>query len=95
MVVINEKFDSPDPDQNNVLRYLERLPMSTRRNIFVALVTERFRTMDNMSAFVKSVNVVINVESMDDFGKILRRAVKDNISFYRIYKEAMIRAGKT
>jgi CheY-like chemotaxis protein len=95
MVVINETFDSPDPDQNNILRYLERLPMATRRNMFVALLSERFRTMDNMSAFVKSVNVVINLESLDDFDKILNRAVKDNIAFYKIYKEAMIRAGKT
>ncbi|MCK7504192.1 MAG: hypothetical protein MZV70_08905 [Desulfobacterales bacterium] len=30
--------------------------MSVRRNIFVAMITSRHRTMDNMTAFMKSVN---------------------------------------
>jgi len=39
MVVLNERFGTRDPDMNNVLKYLDRLNMSIRRNIFVTLVT--------------------------------------------------------
>jgi predicted Zn finger-like uncharacterized protein len=38
LVVIDERFDAADPDRNSVLRYFERMPMSARRNIFVALI---------------------------------------------------------
>ena len=94
LVVINERFDTPDPDRNNVMRYLERLPMSTRRNMFVALISDRFRTMDTMAAFHKSVNLVINVDNLDDLGKVLKRGVSDNANFYRVFKEATVRAGR-
>jgi len=94
LVVINERFDTPDPDRNNILRHLERLPMVTRRNMFVALISDRFRTMDNMAAFHKSVNVVVNLDSLDECSKILQRAVKDNDDFYRVFKEGLKRAGR-
>lgn len=95
MVVINELFDTTNPDLNNVLRYLDQLPMYTRRNMFVALVTDRFRTNDNMAAFNKSVNLVLNLKNVDDSEKILKRAVADNTAFYRVYKETLIKFGRT
>jgi predicted Zn finger-like uncharacterized protein len=94
VIVLNEKFDNPNPDANPVIMNLERMQMSIRRNIFVALLSERFRTMDNMTAFQKSVNMIINTRNMDDFGKIFSRGVSDNEYFYRIFKESMKKAGK-
>ncbi|MBL7178961.1 MAG: zinc-ribbon domain-containing protein [Pseudomonadota bacterium] len=94
IVMLNERFDSPNPDMNNVLRYLDQLPMSTRRHIFVALFTERFRTMDNMVAFNKSVNIVVNLKNIDDFEKILRRGVADYEAFYRVFKQSLTKIGK-
>ena len=94
MVVLNERFDTPNPDMNNVLRYLDQLPMSTRRNMFVALITDRFRTMDNMATFNKSVNLVINLKNVDDCEKILKRAVADNAAFYKVFKETLIKFGR-
>jgi len=94
MVVLNERFDTPNPDMNNVLRYLDQLPMTTRRNIFVALVTDRFRTMDDMATFNKSVNLVVNLKNVDDCEKVLKRAVADNMAFYRVFKETLIKFGR-
>ena len=94
LVVINERFDTPDPDRNNVLRYLERLPMNTRRNMFVALITDRFRTMDNMAAFHKSVNLVVNVDNLDELDKVIKRGVSESEAFFRVYKEGLVRAGR-
>jgi hypothetical protein len=74
LVVLNKVFSSENPDENNVMKYLERLPMATRRKIFVVLATNRFRTMDNMAAFNKSVNIVVNTKSIDEIGKIIKRA---------------------
>lgn len=94
MVVVNENFDSPAPDRNDVLAYLETLAMSTRRQIFVALVSDKYRTGDNMAAFNKSVNVVINPKNIDDVGTILQGAVAENAAFYRVMKETLKKMGR-
>jgi predicted Zn finger-like uncharacterized protein len=94
LVVINERFDAPDPDRNSVLRYLERLGMNIRRNIFVVLLSDRFRTMDNMAAFHKSVNLVIHLGDLDQLAKILKRGFSDHRHFYRAFHEAMTKAGR-
>jgi CheY-like chemotaxis protein len=94
MVVVNENFDPSTPDRNDVLAYLETLAMSTRRRIFVALVSGKYRTSDNMAAFNKSVNVVINPKNIDDVGTILHGAVADNAAFYRVMKETLQKMGR-
>jgi predicted Zn finger-like uncharacterized protein len=94
LIVVNENFDTKNPDANGVLIYLERLQMSTRRNIFVAMVSNRYRTMDNMMAFHASVNLIINIKNIEDIGKILGRGITDTELFYRIYKESLKDAGR-
>ena len=94
MVVLNEKFDTQDPDNNNVLKYLQQMSMDIRRNIFVALITDRFRTMDNMAAFHKSINMVINLKNINEIEKILKSGVADGAVFYRVFKEVLAKTGK-
>ena len=94
LIVVDENFDTKNPDANGVLIYLERLQMSTRRNIFVAMVSNRYRTMDNMMAFHASVNLVINIKNIEDIGKILGRGITDTELFYRIYKETLKESGR-
>jgi predicted Zn finger-like uncharacterized protein len=89
LIVVNEYFDAKNPDANGVLIYLERLNMVVRRNIFVAMITRRFRTMDQMTAFQKSVNMVVNVDNISDFDKILRRGLADFGLFYQGYKDCL------
>lgn len=90
LIVVNEHFDAALPDANGILIYLERLTMAARRHIFVALVSNRFRTMDHMAAFQKSVNMVVNLNNIDDFDKILQRRLADNDLFFRILKERLL-----
>jgi predicted Zn finger-like uncharacterized protein len=94
LVVLNEHFDASDPDRNNVLQYLERMPMATRRDTFVVLITKRFRTMDNMAAFRKSVNLVVNVANLDALVRILKRGISDHQNFYRPFREGLVRIGR-
>jgi phage-related protein len=94
MVVINERFGTQNPDMNPVLNYLNRLNMSIRRNMFVTLITNRFRTMDNMAAFNKSVNLIVNLKNIDEIEKILKRGISDHDAFYRVFKRALIKTGR-
>jgi CheY-like chemotaxis protein/DNA-directed RNA polymerase subunit RPC12/RpoP len=94
IVVVDEDFDTDTPEANGVLIYLERLGMSVRRNIFVALVSSRHRTMDNMMAFLKSVNLIVNSKNIEDFPKILSRGLTDHLTFYRVFREKLKETGR-
>ena len=94
LFVINELFDTDNPESNGVLLYIERLSMGVRRNMFVALISNRFRTMDNMMALNKSVNLIINIKNIDDIGKILSRGITDNEFFYRIFQGTLREVGR-
>lgn len=89
LIVVNEMFNTNTADSNGVLVFLERLPMSTRRNIFVCLIGGRYRTMDHMMAFNKSVNMIVNTKNLDEFGKVLSTGLTDNDIFYRIYRDTL------
>ncbi|MCX5819167.1 MAG: hypothetical protein NT047_04575 [Deltaproteobacteria bacterium] len=94
VVVLNELFDTANPETNDLLQYLENLNMTMRRRIFVALVSEKYRTMDNMAAFNRSVNIVINLKSIGDAGKIVKQGVADNRAFYHVFQETLQKMGK-
>ncbi len=94
VVVVNEEFDTHTPEANGVLIYLERMAMNTRRNMFVTLVSNRHRTMDNMTALMKSVNLIVNTKNIDDFGKILNRGLTEHLAFYRIHREKQKETGR-
>jgi hypothetical protein len=94
VVILNENFDTENPDANIILNSLANYNVGTRRQIFVALLSSRFRTMDNLIALNKSVNVIINMKNIDDIGTILKRSLVDNAAFYHVFKEALKRRGR-
>jgi predicted Zn finger-like uncharacterized protein len=94
LILVNENFDTANPEENAVLLYLERQPMSVRRYIFVVLISDRFRTMDNMMAFNKSVNMIINTKNISDIEKILKRGIADNDFSYRVFKDTLKETGR-
>jgi DNA-binding NtrC family response regulator len=94
VLVVNEDFDTDTPEANGVLIYLERLSMSVRRAMFVVLMSGRYRTMDNMTAFLKSVNLVVNNNNAEDFGKILGRGLTEHLTFYRVFREKLKETGR-
>jgi predicted Zn finger-like uncharacterized protein len=93
LIVVNENFDTKNPESNGVLIYLERLSMAVRRKIFVAMISSRYRTMDNMMAFHASVNLIINIKNIEDIGKILSRGITDTEMFYSVHKETLKETG--
>jgi ActR/RegA family two-component response regulator len=94
VVVVDELFDAANPEANEVLMYLQGQNMATRRRFFVALTGRGFATADNMVAFSKSVNIVINTENIDETGELIRQAVADNAAFYHVFNETLVKVGK-
>jgi len=94
VIVLNEEFAGSTPEDNAVLHTIHPMPMTVRRYIFVVLLGKKFRTLDNMMAFAKSVNVVINISDLPNIKGILRRSIADNDQFYKVFKEALREAGR-
>jgi CheY-like chemotaxis protein len=94
LIVLNERFDTANPDVNGILIYLNRLVMAERRRITLFLLTDRYRTMDTMEAFHRSANAVVNVKDIDKIDTILQKGLNDTGMFYKIFKEYLIQAGK-
>jgi predicted Zn finger-like uncharacterized protein len=94
LIIVNEKFESTEVDSNPVLQYLSQLPIVVRRKIFVVLFGKGFRTMDNMMAFNKSVNLVVNLKDLDDMEKILKGALKEHAIFYEVFMDCLKKTGR-
>jgi predicted Zn finger-like uncharacterized protein len=94
LIILADGFDNQPLDHSVIVNYLNRLSMSVRRKIFLALVSDQFKTMDNMMAFAMSANVVINTKDLQKLHLILKKAVSENERFYKVFMDTMIETGK-
>ena len=92
VILLDEAFGGTPPSP--VARYLEELTMSIRREMFVVLIGQRFRTSDQMQAFVHSVDLVLHPTDLNQLPTLLRRDLAAREQFYRILNECLIAAGK-
>jgi hypothetical protein len=94
MVVLADGFDSQDISYSPVMNYLNRLPMSTRRKIFVVLTGDRFKTLDEMMAFALSANSVVNTKDLERLSLILKKGLAENEKFYKVLMDTLAEVGK-
>lgn len=94
LVILAEDFAGSSPENNSILKYIQPMPMTTRRNMFVALLGNNYSTMDNMTAFTLSVNVVINFKNMENLATILKKSISDYYTFYKVFNETLVAVGK-
>jgi predicted Zn finger-like uncharacterized protein len=94
LIILADGFDSQPLDHSVIVNYLNRLSMPVRRRIFLALISENFKTMDNMMAFAMSANVVINSKDTEKLHLILKKAVSENERFYKVFVDTLVETGK-
>jgi ActR/RegA family two-component response regulator len=94
IVVVDESYEGSSPHDHPVLNALQWMPMTTRRYMFVALLGGDVKTLDNMMAFAKSVNLVVHYNDVPQIKAALQRAVADNDQFYRVFRQVLQEAGK-
>ena len=94
LVLVSDRFDGIGPAQSPVLQYLNHLSMSIRRRMFVVLVGDSLNTMDNMTAFTMSANLVVNRRDLDKLTGILKNAIADNEKFYKVFMDTLVETGK-
>lgn len=93
-VALNENFGDVTLGKSPIYQSIIETPMVLRRNIFVALMGPKFKTLNNMEAFANSVNVVINENDIGKLADILKKSVSENDIFYKVFKETLQTSGK-
>ena len=89
VVVVYEKFKGASAGENPILRRDGAKASPLRREHFVVLLTEQMPTNDAMSAFVQSVDLILNVNDIANFKPVLRRGVAQHHDLYLPFHEAM------
>ena len=85
-VAVQEDFAGSTLKSNAVINYLAPLPMPQRRNSFICLIGDSFKTLDAMQAFTQSVNVVVNPSDLPNLTAILKKGLSEFEMMYRIYR---------
>jgi len=94
LIILSDLFDSTPLQQSPILQFLNHLSMSVRRKMFVLLLSDAFRTLDHMTAFAMSANLVANWKDLDKLFNILERALLDNEKFYKVFMDTLKETGK-
>ncbi len=89
VVVIYENFKGTSPGENPILLEMVKRPSRLRRESFLVLLTHRCQTNDAMSAFVQSVDQILNVADIANFKPVLRRGVVQHRDLYMPFQEAL------
>ena len=88
-IMLQETFAGSTLKTNTVLRFLASLPMAQRRNSFICLIGESFKTLDAMQAFAQSVHVVVNPSDMPNLTAILKKGLAEFEMMYRVYRVSL------
>ena len=94
LIILSEGFGGQNLEGSPITHYLNHLSMSVRRKIFLALVSDKFKTMDNMMAFTLSANLVIHPADLSKLRLILNKAIPDHEKFYKIFMDTLKETGK-
>ena len=94
IVVLEESFGGVTMGSSPIYKHIIEMPMVDRRNIFVVLVGEKFRSTNNMEAFTYSVNLVVNPKDFGKVGMILKKAMIENEAFYKAFTDLGKELGK-
>ena len=94
MILLHETYDNYTDGIHPVHQVLEHMNMSTRRYIYFALFGDKLKTMDEMTAFQLSANIVVSTQDKDNFSKILHKGLLIYQRFYHIYFEVARELGK-
>ena len=89
VVIVYENFKGSTVQTNPILGDLYKRPGHQRRDHFVVLLSHRYATNDAMSAFVQSVDQIVNVADLANFKPVLRRCVAQHRELYQAFQETL------
>jgi len=89
VIVIYENFKGSTLETNPIMCEMAKRPDAQRRDHVVVLLSHRYATNDAMSAFVHSVDLIINIADLANFKPVLRRGAIQHRELYQSFKEML------
>ena len=89
VVVVYKNFKNSNAQSNPILRAMTRRPGTERRQHFLVLLSTQYPTNDAMSAFVQSVDQIVNIADLANFKPVLRRGVAQHRELYSSFNETL------
>ncbi len=94
LMILAEGFDGQEIAGGPIINYLNHMSMSSRRNIFLTLIGDKYKTMDEMMAYALSANMVVNTKDLGSFSALLKRGIMDYKKFYKVFFDILEEEGK-
>ena len=94
LLILADGFDGQEIFGGPIMNYLNHMSMSGRRSIFVTLIGDRYKTMDEMMAYAISANMVINPKDLGSFSTLLKRGLLEYQRFYKVFLDTLEEEGK-
>ena len=82
LLVVLDRATAPPCDP---LEALYGLPLTVRRDVFVALLADNVRSLDGQTAFYLQVNCLISTQELPKFPAYLRQALIFHLRHYRYW----------
>jgi hypothetical protein len=89
VVVIYENFKGSTLQTNPILAEMIKEAGGARREHFVVLLSHRYPTNDAMSAWVHSVDLIVNINDIGNFKPVLGRGVAQHCELYQAFREML------
>ncbi len=93
LVLIEDSYDQQQ-GLAGVVEKMNAMDMSLRRRICLVLISNTFKTNDNMAALHNSVNNIIRPEDIVHLDAFLLKVLAEHRQFYTVYNESLKQAGK-
>jgi hypothetical protein len=94
LILVSEGFDGADIENNPIMNYLNHMSMSSRRRIFLILMGDDLKTMDDMKSYALSANMTINTRDLDNLPLALIRGLAEHEKLYKVFMDTLVEAGK-
>jgi hypothetical protein len=89
VIVVYEGFKGTTLDNNPILKRLVCEPATQRREQFIVLLSQRYATNDSLSAFVHSVDRIVNIADLANFKHVLRRGLTEHRQLYHFFQATL------
>ena len=94
LIILGEGFDGQEITGGPIMNYLNHLGMSSRRRIFLTIISDKYKTMDDMMAFSLSANMIVNSKDLEKLSTLLKRGISDYEKFYKVFMDTLKEEGK-
>ena len=93
VVVFSEHFNAADAKSNPIAQAILDIPPTQRRKQVIVMIGSSVHTDSDMDAWLRSVDLVVNLADLPNLKHVVRRAVQRTIAFNSTYAEALATAG--